>query len=636
MSVRGRFQAITFAGVALALLLLLALAPRSASANPSLNASCGVDMVLVMDTSASINCAALTQSRTVFNQFVSAFLPSTPSQIGFVEFDTTATVRQGFTSNTTLLSTAIGNTASGGTTNWQDALLKARTMFPNRQGVPKIIVFASDGAPNTINGNQGPVFPTTASVAMQAAITQANLAMDSGIRIITLGIGSGVDEVNLIDISSADAYYSTDFANVAANLANVANDTCTGNVTVEKIIDLDGNPATLWDQSAGQGWSFTASVNTSGANSDDSVVAPATANTDTLGKRTFGVNLGANLTAIATITETPQSGFALISASCTGADNNGSQSGNGVTGIQMTSDDVVNCKFYNQPPAIFTVSKAWLPQTPNPDPGVSVTVTCASGTVAEGAQTVTAAASKIWTVSGFVGNPTCTAIESAVLGYTGSGSPSGRCSGALLSPAGSCTITNTRNDTTFTVNKIWSDAPNPASVSVTVACTGGGTVVEGAQLVSTASPKTWNIQGYTSTPTCSATESPIPTGYTASGSPAGTCSGTAPGSCTITNTLNRANFTVNKIWNPANAATVSVTLTCTGGGTVSAGAQSVGSASPQTWTVSGFSGTPTCTATEAIPAGYSASGSPAGPCSGRVLCAGSCTITHTRNDTTLT
>jgi hypothetical protein len=290
-----------------------------------------------------------------------------------------------------------------------------------------------------------------------------------------------------------------------------------------------------------------------------------------------------------------------------------------------------SCTIINaQTGTTFTVNKAWVPAS---GASVSVTVSCTGGgTVVEGAQNVSTASPQTWNIVGFSGTPTCTATETVPAGYTGSGSPAGTCSGTA---PGNCTITNTRNDTTFTVNKVWSPTSG-ASVSVTVSCTGGGTVVEGAQSVSTASPQTWNIQGYSTTPNCTATESPIPAGYMASGSPAGTCSGTAPGDCTITNTLNTATFTVNKTWVPASGASVSVTVTCTGGGTVVEGAQDVSTASPQTWTINGFTSTPTCTATESpIPAGYNASGSPAGTCSGTISSGtGSCTITNTLSSAT--
>ena len=52
---------------------------------------------------------------------------------------------------------------------------------------------------------------------------------------------------------------------------------------------------------------------------------------------------------------------------------------------------------------------------------------------------------------------TCTATETIPAGYTANGSPAGTCTGGIPTP-GECTITNTRNDTTFTVNKIWSPA----------------------------------------------------------------------------------------------------------------------------------------------------------------------------------
>ncbi|MCH7476394.1 MAG: hypothetical protein IIA27_17270, partial [Gemmatimonadetes bacterium] len=139
------------------------------------------------------------------------------------------------------------------------------------------------------------------------------------------------------------------------------------------------------------------------------------------------------------------------------------------------------------------------------------------------------------------------------------------------------------------------------------------------------SPATFTITGVTGDPNCTATESPIPAGYTSTGTCAALLS---VGTCTITNTLNSATFTVNKDFVPNDAATVSVTLTC-GDGTVTVNPTNASEAAPAVFTVTGISGSTTCTASEGTPpAGYTASG-----CTSAVTLAAngsaSCTITNT-------
>jgi len=74
---------------------------------------------------------------------------------------------------------------------------------------------------------------------------------------------------------------------------------------------------------------------------------------------------------------------------------------------------------------------------------------------------------------------------------------------------------------------------NPMSVTVSLSCA-SGTVTPASASVSESSPASFLVQNYIGNPTCTATESPIPSGYSSTGD----CS--APvlaGQCTITNTL---------------------------------------------------------------------------------------------------
>lgn len=352
-----------------------ATAGQDITPNPTLSSSCGVDMVIVLDRSESIDNTEFAQMKTAVNGFVDAFLPGTPTEIAVVRFDTDASVIQNFSANGATVKGSINALASSASTsgtqytNWAHGLYTARNLFPNR-GKPQLIVFASDGNPTARFGYGafGPVQIDTNNEAamLDSAIGEANAAKSAGTRIITLGIGGGsggtqaLDIPNLEAISSPDATITANFNTLAGTLAELAGDLCGGTITVHKIIDADGNINTTGDQSNGAGWTMTTSVQSGTSN-------PPSGQTDAGGKINFDINLGGDNAATVQITETLQNGFTFISASCTGADNNGSAAANGVSGIQLSSDDIVTCKFYNKPIPVVTPSPT-PPPTPSPTP----------------------------------------------------------------------------------------------------------------------------------------------------------------------------------------------------------------------------------------------------------------------------
>lgn len=204
-----------------------AFAQVSPDPNPPLEQTCGLDIVLVLDSSGSIDDTELATMKGAFEDFVDAFLPGNPTEMAIVEFDDQAFVQQGFTDNATDLKTAINGAVSGGFTNWDDALHDARSLFPNRNANPDLIVFASDGNPNRIGGHDtNPVTSPGEAASLDAAIEEANLAKGAGIRIITLGIGNDLDTSSLEDISSADALITSDFDTLADDLAELAAELC--------------------------------------------------------------------------------------------------------------------------------------------------------------------------------------------------------------------------------------------------------------------------------------------------------------------------------------------------------------------------------------------------------------------------
>src|SRR5262249_47352524 len=122
-------------------------------ANPALSATCGLDIVLVIDSSSSIDDQELQEMKDAFKGFVDALLPdSVPNpttEFAVVDFDRQVNAVLEFTNVKAAILNAIDAPTSGGSTNWDDALDKARLRVPHREGHPGLILFASDGNPNT-------------------------------------------------------------------------------------------------------------------------------------------------------------------------------------------------------------------------------------------------------------------------------------------------------------------------------------------------------------------------------------------------------------------------------------------------------------------------------------------------------
>ena len=192
----------------------------------------GFDIALVIDKSNSINP---NRDKMVndLKSFVSSFSGST-TQFSVTKFSTTAEVIQGFTDNLDQVNNAIGLISLDGTTNWEDALTKAKGTLPNRPSNPDLIIFASDGNPNTIIPDK--YLNNGVIEALNRAITVADIIKSNGATILTLGIGSDIFRENLEKISGTtsgpvlDNYVIlTDFNNLAANLAAIAGSTCESN-----------------------------------------------------------------------------------------------------------------------------------------------------------------------------------------------------------------------------------------------------------------------------------------------------------------------------------------------------------------------------------------------------------------------
>jgi hypothetical protein len=154
---------------------------------------------------------------------------------------------------------------------------------------------------------------------------------------------------------------------------------------------------------------------------------------------------------------------------------------------------------------------------------------------------------------------------------------------------------------TITVNKNYVGAAGP-DVQVDLTCD-SGIVTPASQNANEGSPAEFAVGGATLGATCDATETTAPTGYTSN--EANCVDVPLNGSCTIINTqANLTTITVYKDFSPDSPAPVSVSVTCDSG-VVAPLSQNASEGSPAVFTVTGTSSA-TCTATEAVPDGYTA------------------------------
>ena len=233
--------------------------------------------------------------------------------------------------------------------------------------------------------------------------------------------------------------------------------------------------------------------------------------------------------------------------------------GNGtVTGVTLGPQDIVACNFYNLPQRTFVVHKDFVP---NSGASVTVSLSCASGTSSPASQSITEASAGTFTVTGYLGNPNCTATESPIpIRLRLDGHLRGHVDGRHVHDHEHAAVSGT-----FTINKDF--VPNSgASVSVSVTCT-SGTPSPASGSVTEVAPLNVTVTGFNAGATCTATESPVPGGYTANQTDCANKALVDGGNvaCTITNTLNAGTFIVNKDFVPNSGASVNVSITCTSG-----------------------------------------------------------------------
>jgi hypothetical protein len=279
----------------------------------------------------------------------------------------------------------------------------------------------------------------------------------------------------------------------------------------------------------------------------------------------------------------------------------------------------------------------------NPRGSVSVSVSCTDGGTPDAApKPASETAPAVFAISGFGAGATCAAtVRAAPAGYTTDVSDCRNVS-ITESDSPSCTITSRRKragSVTFTVVKDF-EPGDRASVSVSVNCTNGARPDASPKPAREGAPAVFTISGFAPSATCTATEREAPAGYTSSerGCRDVAITGGKPAMCTIINTRKTpasVTFTVTKDFDPDEPElSVSISVSCTDGGTPDASPKPAREGTPAVFTISGFGPAgATCTATEGeAPDGYTSNESDCR--SVAIVEKRSCTITNTLNSTT--
>jgi hypothetical protein len=274
--------------------------------NPDLTKACGLDVLMILDESGSIDSSHATDDvRRAFSSFVES-LANTGSSMAIVEFSTVARLP------------SVGG-VPGGTyvtiddstlpdfqdyidddydpddrTNWEDALRVGRYFAPRPDPViPHLVVFITDGDPTAVIDNRDvtsseyrnkvPLSESETSSAdgnagSKPAIPNANALKSSGSHILAIGVGSALqnnssrqrliqvsdddvyDGSGVFDIATDDVYLEEDFANLEDALRDAAFQLCAPSVTIRKLYDPTPDPDSLGDALPGVGWEMVGTV----------------------------------------------------------------------------------------------------------------------------------------------------------------------------------------------------------------------------------------------------------------------------------------------------------------------------------------------------------------------------------------
>ena len=310
--------------------------------NHDLPPRCGINVMLVLDKSGSIESSGATQKvRDAARAFLDS-LSGTGSKVAITDFSTTAEEQVRYT---TVTADSIMNTFQpyltndykpSGWTNWEDAFKTVKEANAAKP-VADLVVFITDGDPTA--RNDPPHAPVTGLTegdvtAMRPAAVEADALKEQGSHIFAVGVGaavtkstsarrltaiSGFDQFPPTEFSKADYTLVENFNDLEEALRKVATELCQASVTVTKLVDEgDGHYHPDPD------WKFTATVSTQPGSykwlqpSPPPDTGPRSQYTDVAGVATFQWKPSyPTATSTVTLDEDVKPGYEFVSANCT-------------------------------------------------------------------------------------------------------------------------------------------------------------------------------------------------------------------------------------------------------------------------------------------------------------------------------
>ncbi len=306
-----------------------ALRVTTPAANPDLPQQCGINVMLVLDESGSIESSGATEKvRRATRAFLNS-LSGTGCRVAIIDFSTTAAWPVGYHVVTGSVGADGSNPSGtikdyfepylknnykpGGWTNWEDAFKQVAFANADDPALPApedpvadLVVFMTDGDPTARNLDPPATGEKTGVVegeaeALRRAAAEADVVKGQGSRVFALGVGqavtkptsarrltaiSGFNKYPAKPFRDADYTLVQDFDNLGQALREIVAELCGAGVTVTKYVDKgDGKYV------ADRGWGFTVRVSVPGGFSwirpSDATDDSATANTDDNGIAKF-------------------------------------------------------------------------------------------------------------------------------------------------------------------------------------------------------------------------------------------------------------------------------------------------------------------------------------------------------------
>lgn len=367
--------------------------PASAS-NPTLTTGCGtLRVMLVLDESASILAPDADLVKQAAEHFV-AGLKDTGTELAISAFAVGArnliSYRLVDDATESSFQNAIDEFArdvpiSRSGTNWDAAFSLVRTDDETEGPPPNLVLFMTDGNPNTIGIPPDHSNPTENVAGWEAAtpasIEAANSVKDQGSRIFAIGLGSYLDEESgsidrLRSISgdsesgteagqnpdffTSDWVHTKDFAAFRTILSTIVSRLCGSSLVITKWVShLHGQGWTV-----AQGWKFKATLDTPHdwltPDVGTSHSATETTNDDGVAEFHWVIPNGGDTATLGVTDETEKPGFHFVLARCelhklnadgeyVVTDHPPGGSTTGIPGAVLRATEFMTCDVYNSP-----------------------------------------------------------------------------------------------------------------------------------------------------------------------------------------------------------------------------------------------------------------------------------------------